>query len=369
MLAAIVLTAAYFAHLIWTLLEAAFGLALVTGADRQLLRDRPSRKVPGAGFFSRFWAFPPLFRFARRSPLRYAAIIVLSIVCAFFFSAAAILPLILKETLEDFPRLSEVCATDLDCLVTRVQSTVGDFAFPFGALVVCLLVGWFAQRLLRRLLRFSLKSLQEIDARPPILFLRAFRDDQVPLRTRKVALFGRVLELGRRSNSLDQLLLDEATAYGPVVGLGSPTDKRPPYGAARGYFTGETWQDAVENLAASSDFIVICVDDTAGVWWEVERLVDRHLGKTLFLIHPRYASASRQPAHSGADLARYFHDGRESRGARAGLATAVGTLRGVPAIGFFHDQAGRLSILQSSTFSRFAYLMALRAFIRRRLAA
>jgi hypothetical protein len=196
--------------------------------------------------------------------------------------------LILKETLDDFPRLSEVCATSLDCLATRVQSTVGDFTFPFAALVACLLVGWLAQRVLWRLLRFSLESLEEIDTRPPILFF----DDQVPLRTHKVALFGRVLELGRRSGSLDQLLLDEATAYGPVVGLGCPTDKRPPYGAARGYFTGETWQDAVANLAASSDFLVICVDDTAGVWWEVEQIVQCHLGKTLFLIHPRYAPAA-----------------------------------------------------------------------------
>jgi hypothetical protein len=67
LLAAIGLTAVYFAHLIWTLFEASFGLALVTAADRQVLRDRPSRKAPGAGFFSRFWAFPPLFRLSGRS--------------------------------------------------------------------------------------------------------------------------------------------------------------------------------------------------------------------------------------------------------------------------------------------------------------
>jgi hypothetical protein len=234
LLAAIGLTVAYFAHLIWVLLEAAFGLTLVTGADRQVLRDRPSRKVPGAGFLSRFWAFPPLFRFARRSAIRYAAIIALSVICAFFFAAAALLPVVLKGPLEDLPKLSQDCGTNLDCLVTQVQGSVADFTFPFGAVVGCLLIGWLAQLLLRRMLRFSLQSLQEIDPRPPVLFLRAFRDDQVPLRTRNVALFGRVLELGRRSNSLDQLLLDEATAYGPVVGLGSPTDKRPPYGAARG---------------------------------------------------------------------------------------------------------------------------------------
>src|SRR4051812_42448580 len=109
----------------------------------------------------------------------------------------------------------------------------------------------------------------------------------------KLALFGRILEMGRRANSLDHLLLEEGTSYGPVVGLGSPTDKRPPYGVARGYFSDETWHEAVTNLVTQSLFTVICIDDTAGVWWEVEHLVaHQHLSKTLFLIHPRYAAAS-----------------------------------------------------------------------------
>lgn len=170
---------------------------------------------------------------------------------------------------------------------------------------------------------------------------------------------GRVLELGRRSGSLDQLLLDEATAYGPVVGLGSPTGKRPPYGAARGYFTGETWQDAVENLAAASDFIVICVDDTAGVWWEVDQLAHRHLGKTLFLIHPRYAGAA-DNAFILARISQHFRGRPEAE-----MLQAQRQFPKAPVIGFFSHPNGKLSVLKTSTFSRFAYLMALRAFIRR----
>src|SRR4029079_6886169 len=51
LLAALGPIAIYFAHLIWTLLEAAFGLTLVTAVDRPILRDRPSRRIPGTGFF------------------------------------------------------------------------------------------------------------------------------------------------------------------------------------------------------------------------------------------------------------------------------------------------------------------------------
>jgi hypothetical protein len=305
LLAVIGFTAAYYAHLIWALLEAAFALTLVSAPERKVLRDQPSRKAPGMGFFSRFWGFPPLFRFARGSPLRYAAIIVLSLLCAFLFSIVALLPLILSGPIDQISLIGKRCGADDACLTSQTVQLFYLFFLPLAALVVCLVLGWLGQLVVRRLLRFSLEALQQADTRPPVLFLRAFRDDQVPLRAPKVALFGRVLELGRRSNSLDQLLLEEATSSGPVVGLGSPTDKRPPYGAARGYFTGETWQAAVANLAAASAFTVICIDDTDGVWWEVEQLVGRHLGKTLFLIHPRYASATENALILGR-LSRYF---------------------------------------------------------------
>lgn len=228
LLTAIALTGAYYAHVIWALLEAAFGVALVAPLDRVIIRDRPPREVSRPGIFSRFWAFPPLFKFARTSFWRYAAIIMLSLTSALLFSVAALLPVIMKGPIEDIPDLVEKCPTEVNCLQPKVATLLDFFFFPFAGLLVCLVVGWLAQRLLRRLLRFSLETLQEIDPRPPVLFLRAFRDDQVPLRAPKIALFGRLLEIGRRSNSLDQLLLEEATPSGPVVGLGSPTDKRPP---------------------------------------------------------------------------------------------------------------------------------------------
>jgi hypothetical protein len=216
-----------------------------------------------------------------------------------------------------------------------------------------LFVGWMGQLLIRRLLRFSLETLQEADTRPPVLFLRAFRDDQVPLRTPKLALLGRLLDVGRRAASLDQLLLEEGTPTGPVVGLGSPTDKRPPYGAARGYFTGETWRDAVAGLAAASAFTVICVDDTDGIWWEVGHLAEGSLDKTLFLIHPRY----RNETDNAAILVRLA--------VPLAIPGLQGAASGDPIVGFY-SIGGCGQMLHSTTFSRFAYLMALRVFIRHR---
>jgi hypothetical protein len=106
---------------------------------------------------------------------------------------------------------------------------------------------------------------------------------------------------------------------------------------------------------------VICIDDTDGVWWEVEQLVGRHLGKMLFLIHPRYASATENALILGR-LSRYFG----GKALQAASPPIGGQSRLAPVIGFFRGQSGSLTILQTSTFSRFAYLLALRAFIRQR---
>jgi hypothetical protein len=172
--------------------------------------------------------------------------------------------------------------------------------------------------------------------------------------------------MGQRANSLDQLLLAEATSCGPVVGLGSPTDKRAPYGAARGYFTDATWQEAVGSLANNSVFTVICIDDTAGVWWEVEHLVLRqHLSKTLFLIHPRYAGVS-ENAHILKRISQVLDEGPDADSLQT-RPQAPRRSKASKVIGFFRDRDGGICVLRSSTFSRFAFLMALRVFFRERL--
>lgn len=366
LLAIVALIVACYGHFIWVLLQATFALARVGASERQIMRDLSPGQA-ATGVFGRFWAFPPLFKFARKPTSRYAAIILLSLMCALLFSIVAVLPIVLTMPLDEIGRVNETCGTDVDCILTKLPEVWASFAFPFAAVLVCLVIGWLAQRVLRRLLRFSLEALQEADTRSPVLFLRAFRDDQVPLRSPDLALFGRLLELGRRANSLDQLLLDEGTPFGPVVGLGSPTDKRPPYGAARGYFAAENWQEAVANLVAKSVFTVICLDDTAGIWWEVKHLVgERHLNKTLFLIHPRFASGA-ENARILAQVSQHFGEGGVAKALREGPPRTEPLPTVETILGFFCDQDSGLYLIQSSTFSRFAYLMALRIFVRRQL--
>jgi hypothetical protein len=187
------------------------------------------------------------------------------------------------------------------------------------------------------------------------LFLRAFGDDQVQLAQPHFWLLGRLLE-GWRQAPLDAVLLEEGTPYGPVVALGNPKDPIPPYGSARGYFNYETWQDGVSRLADEAAAIVICLDDTDGVWWEIDNLLaTQHFSKTLFLFHPKHA----HDAAGAVFLARLV----ERMPASAAMAHSGGAQ--VP-LGFFVDFSGRINVARSPSFSGVAYLLMLRWFLRTR---
>jgi hypothetical protein len=253
-------------------------------------------------------------------------------------------------------------------------SGVGWFAtgFYLPFLVVGMLLLWVSGRLRRRgrnRLRMTILEVQEHDPRPNILFLRAFTDDQVALAPSRVTWLGRLVELGQRGgSSLDTVLLEEGTEFGPVVALGNPNDPVPPYGSARGYFQHADWQAGMARLAESAQAIVICLEDSAGVWWEAEHLLaGGHASKTLFVLHPRFAAPEKNREYIEQALARF-----------PGLATHRTALlasdrsgsKGAPRatlLGFFFDAFdGTLRVGISSTWSCSAYLLMLRWFLRER---
>jgi len=132
----------------------------------------------------------------------------------------------------------------------------------------------------------------------------------------------------------------------------------PPYGAARGYFDQADWKAGAMRLAEQAQAIVICLEDSEGVWWEVENLVNPHFGKALFLLHPRFvAPAGRQflekliarvPA-----LVPY----------QADLLAPPEPHDKIGVIGFFVNGDEVLMLGRSSTFSHFTYLLMLRWFL------
>jgi len=207
----------------------------------------------------------------------------------------------------------------------------------------------------RRFLRVSLEQAQAADPRPPVLFLRSFRNDLEPLPAPKSTFAYRLFNYAERNKSLDHLLLEEGTALGPVVALGDPTDTVPPYGAARGYAGQGDWRRMVADLMQAASAIVVCIDDTDNLWWEVEQVsANGFLAKSLLLLHPKYERSGQQ-AGVVAKIERLCG---------WPLAKSLGARSGQSLIGLWFDETAGLHVGMASRLSRAHYLLMLRWFLR-----
>jgi hypothetical protein len=246
-----------------------------------------------------------------------------------------------------------------------------DYAFWSFLALLCLpllilllaLTGSMLANLARRFSTISLRAAQKNDLRRPIIFLRSFFDDQVRLLKPKLNILGRIAEFGRLKTNLDVLLLEEASPFGPVVALGNPSDLRAPYGAARDYVRSGPWQPLVAKTADDALAIVIVIDDTMGIWWEVEYVVaNRHLEKTLFLLHPNYSSLpdNRRLLSKLCEKLEITHpDLTRQLGAQLNEV-----IEGNSVVGFFVREGGAPHLGTAAAFSRLTYLLMVRWFLR-----
>jgi hypothetical protein len=324
---------------------------------RMLVADAYEKRVFSLGSVSKSLGLPFSMEHIRHRRLRILTYFIISSLLYMIFSATLFLaPFDLS----------------LSISFTAVPGGGGALFLSMANLViigvVCLAGGVLTRNIARRAARTSILELQKLDARAPILFLRAFRDDQVYLAPPRLSLLGYFYDLGRRDSNLDVLLLEEGTDYGPVIALGNPNDPVPPYGAARGYFDDGSWHHAIALFAQVSPAIIICLDDTDGIWWEVDHVAANDmLQKTLFLVHPRNSAAAKNK-NLLRKVAQRLALSDDLKGKLLGCVTHVKSPPG-SVIGFFIDRHHSLKVARSATFSRVAFLMILRWFVRTRLDA
>jgi hypothetical protein len=166
-----------------------------------------------------------------------------------------------------------------------------DLGAPVGLAVICLVL---ANRLRHFGRQHFVRRLAELPLAPvgSTLFLRAFRDDQVRIRRASRNLFSLVFDLGRLPTTLDELMLEHLDGRGDLIAIGNPQDRqgaarRSPWGAQRLYVDDAHWRETVTRLARDSDRIILCVDASEGVRWEIAHVLQGgHANKTLFFLNP-----------------------------------------------------------------------------------
>jgi hypothetical protein len=229
-------------------------------------------------------------------------------------------------------------------------------------LVVCGSIGAVITGVLRyvarRFARLSVENLMNVDARPPVLFLRSFQDDQIRLARKRSGMFQyrSFAEYGEPSPTLDHVVLDEATPLGPVVAIGVP-GAPPPFGVARTYVTDDEWQNAVSGFARDARAIVIALDETAGVKWELAHIdTSEYSSKTLYLLPPRLTS---QPASSVFLRRKVFSTDNISESAEKDSHRQLANF----CVGWFQTPDGKVLVLTSKMPIAADYVLALRFFV------
>jgi hypothetical protein len=178
-------------------------------------------------------------------------------------------------------------------------------ALPFVFVLILFVVAtWLSQKvaasLVRRAQRRAALGYQMVirqDTRRPILFLRPFREDERLFEPPANSLIAKIWRLKDRKRTLDEIVLDAASPVGPVIALGAPGEEIAPLGAARLYADDAEWQNVVGSLASQSLAIIIYLEESGGILWELKHLVaGGHLTKTLCILNPRTSLATIQGA-------------------------------------------------------------------------
>lgn len=272
-----------------------FHIIRLRSRTERLLLISPQETLLKWEGLTRILGMPRSFeRMRKRVKRTFSMMAVATILYSILPSAAVILPVTVLQAMNSEIHSSHIVASGAEADFSKVVKDILTYGVLFGPMIIAviLVIGSFARRLAYWWLTVSLNEMSTFDRRRPVFFMRSFEDDQIELPETKRSLISRVLNFGRRPESVDTLLLEEGTPIGPVVALGNPEDRgSAPFGAAREYRSDESWLEAVEDMMYQAQAIVIVLENSDSIWLEVQKLfTQNHLQKTLFIMHPRYAS-------------------------------------------------------------------------------
>ena len=132
----------------------------------------------------------------------------------------------------------------------------------------------------RRLKQASIAEARRRDPRAPVLLLRSFHDDVLPLGSPAPR------RGSDRPTTFEEVLTGQLWRRGPVIAIGRPGERIPPMGAARDYYSDAIWQTEAERMVRESQAIVMIVGITPGLGWEMRRVNDLEMLNKLALAFP-----------------------------------------------------------------------------------
>ena len=161
----------------------------------------------------------------------------------------------------------------------------------FGTLAISMKIGGLASRMITNARRARLPSALDLrgsDTRRPVVLLRSFSDDGTWASSYEMPVArADDPDAGVTIVGLEETLRDNLTEYGPLVAIAEPRELPQP-GAARQYFSDDTWQAEALKWLSDARFLVIIVGTTEGLRWELQQIrTGNHLFKSIFVFPPK----------------------------------------------------------------------------------
>ncbi|HEX4697477.1 MAG TPA: hypothetical protein VH254_07370 [Candidatus Udaeobacter sp.] len=167
---------------------------------------------------------------------------------------------------------------------------------PLFAIIPC----FIAYLLLRRGKKHAVKigeSVLKDDARPPVLYLRSFKDESadssVFQRFKGIAYSEKTwLAQTVPNNSIQE---QDALGYvfrkiGPYIALGKPGEELPELGSSKVYTSNDEWQNSIRGFFEKSRLVIFRAGLTESLKWELAEIVRTVSPQKVLMILPLKAA-------------------------------------------------------------------------------
>ncbi len=136
----------------------------------------------------------------------------------------------------------------------------------------------------RRHLALRVREVRTLDARPPVILLRSFEDDNLPLETRYRLLW--FFSAAKEAFTLEEFVVNCLWRSGPVIAIGNPGEALNPLGAAREYVAEDRWKDVIHQFLDEAVLVVCILGSTPGLRWEYDAIATRKKKTDVVIVFP-----------------------------------------------------------------------------------
>ncbi len=147
--------------------------------------------------------------------------------------------------------------------------------------------------------KFTVASAEEVltaDPRPPVIYMRSFKDDPWAAMPVMSGPPGWALLFPKELVTEEEIVARTLNDFGPMVTIGRPGEQLRELGAARMYVGEQEWHEKVAALMQSAKLVVLRLGQTEGLWWELEQAIGKMRPEQLLVFVPRIADKTTREA-------------------------------------------------------------------------